>query len=108
MLDHPGIANLGNEYYLLVVTTISLKLPDPLLLEVEAEAKRRGLSKSALVRESLESTLRRQRGKKRVSCLDLVGDLVGKFKGPPDLSTNSKYLDDATQADYSRDRKHTR
>ena len=90
------------------MTTISLKLPEPLLQEVEAEARRRGLSKSALVRESLEISLRRQRAKKRVSCLDLIGDLVGKFKGPPDLSTNPKYLEEAVLADYDRDRKHRR
>jgi Arc/MetJ-type ribon-helix-helix transcriptional regulator len=91
-----------------VMTTISLKVPKPLLQEVEAEARRRGVSKSCLIRESLENLLRRKRAKKRVTCLELVADLVGKFKGPPDLSTNPKYLAAAIHADYNRERKNNR
>ena len=90
------------------MTTISLKVPEPLLQEVEAEARRRGVSKSTLIRESLESSLRRKRAKKRVTCLELVADLVGKFKGPPDLSTNPKYLEEAVMAEHHRERKHHR
>jgi coproporphyrinogen III oxidase-like Fe-S oxidoreductase len=40
------------------VQTISLKLPDDLLAQLEREAKARGVTKSLLVRESLEKTLR--------------------------------------------------
>jgi len=72
--------------------TISLKLPDPLLRDVEAEARRRGLSKSALIRDTLAATMRRKHEKKPITCLDLMGDLVGSFHGPPDLSTNRRYL----------------
>src|SRR5437868_7978146 len=90
------------------MTSISLKLPDILLREVEAEARRRRLSKSALIRESLETTLRRQRRRKRLTCLDLAGDLAGKFKGPPDFSTNRKYLEEAILADSYRGRKNSR
>ena len=54
----------------------------PLLREVETEARRRGLSKSELIRNSLEATLRRKRAEKPVTCLDLMGDLVGSFRGP--------------------------
>ena len=92
----------------MAVTTISLKVPEPLLQEVEAEARRRGVSKSTLIRESLENSLRRKRAKRRVTCLELVADLVGKFKGPADLSTNPKYLEAAIQADSSREGNHHR
>jgi hypothetical protein len=88
------------------VTTISLKLTDPLLREVEAEARRRGLSKSALIRDSLEATLRRQRAKKTVTCLELMGDMVGSFHGPRDLSTNRRYLTEAVASHARRNRKN--
>ena len=85
------------------MTTISLKLPESLLREIEQEAATRGVPKSAVIRDSLERTLRKGRkAKKRVSCLDLMGDLVGHFEGPPDLSTNKKYLTEAIMADYER------
>ena len=90
------------------MTAISLKLPEPLLRDVEVEARRRGLSKSALIRDSLEMSLRRRRANKRVSCLDLIGDLVGSQPGPPDASTNPCHLDEATLADYRRGRKNAR
>jgi len=87
------------------MTTISLKLPAPLLRQLEHEAAARGVSKSAIIRDSLERALARGgKGKKTVSCLDLVGDLVGHFQGPPDLSTNKNYLKLAALADYERQR----
>jgi hypothetical protein len=91
------------------MTTISLKLPEALLREIEQEAATRGVPKSAVIRDSLEHTLRKGRkAKKKVSCLDLMGGWVGHFHGPPDLSTNKKYLKQAVLADYDRQRKNRR
>jgi hypothetical protein len=90
------------------VTTISLKVPERLRQSLKAEAERRGLSQSALIRESLEGALRRERAKKHPSCLDLIRDLAGGFKGPPDLSTNPKPLEEAILSDHRRERKHPR
>jgi Arc/MetJ-type ribon-helix-helix transcriptional regulator len=92
------------------MTTISLKLPESLLREIEREAATRGVSKSAVIRDSLDRTLRKGRkAKQERSCLDLMGDLVGHFDGPPDLSTNKKYLTEAITADYERQQgKHRR
>ena len=91
------------------MTTISLKLPEPLLREIEQEAATRGVSKSAVIRDSLELTLRQGRkAKKKVSCLDLVRDLVGSFDGPPDASTNPRYLKEAILADHRRGKKNPR
>ena len=85
------------------MTTVSLKLPESLLREIEQEAATRGVPKSAVIRDSLERTLRKGRkAKKRLSCLDLMGDLVGHFEGPPDLSTNKQYLTEAILADDER------
>jgi|SRR5580698_5492999 hypothetical protein len=54
--------------------TISLKLPDELLAELEREAKTRRITKSVLVRESLEAALR-GRPRRAASCYDLARDL---------------------------------
>jgi hypothetical protein len=43
-----------------------------------------------------------RKARKKVSCLDLMGDLVGHFEGPPDLSTNKRYLREAILA-FPRD-----
>ena len=92
------------------MTTISLKLPEALLREVEEAAATRGVPKSAVIRESLEATLRKSRKtKKKASCLDLIRDLVGTFEGPPDLSINKKkYLTEALMADYEREQRKNR
>ncbi len=71
--------------------TISMRLPDKLVDELNRAAKKRRVSKSQIMRESLEASLRPQ---KFVSCLDLVRDLAGSIKGgPPDLATNPKYME---------------
>jgi predicted DNA-binding protein len=71
--------------------TISLKLPDELLAELNKTAKARRVTKSMLVRESLERTLRGQ-PKGEISCYDLAKDLLGSVKGlPSDLLDNPKY-----------------
>lgn len=70
--------------------TISLKLPDDLFKELEQQAKTRGVTKSVLVRQSLEAALRPRRGG---SCYDLARDLAGTVKGlPRDLALNPRYM----------------
>jgi len=74
--------------------TISLKLPDDLLADLESEAKARRLTKSVLVRESLEAALRRRPRHGDGTCYDLSRDLAGSVRGlPPDLAHNPKYMD---------------
>lgn len=74
--------------------TISLKMPEDLLADLTREAKARRVSKSALVRESLEATLRHRSGRGAASCYDLACDLAGTLKGlPRDLGTNPKYME---------------
>jgi Arc/MetJ-type ribon-helix-helix transcriptional regulator len=91
------------------VTTISLKLPESLLREIEEEAAVRGVPKSAVIRDSLERTLRKGRkAKKKISCLDLMGGWFGHFHGPADLSTNKNYLKQAVVADHERRQKNRR
>ena len=74
--------------------TISLKLPDDLLAELETEAKARRVTKSAVVRESLTKALRKKSASGEVSCFDLASDLAGKLKGlPEDLAENPEYME---------------
>ena len=73
------------------MTTISLKIPDQLLETIEKESRRRGKTKSSLMREFLEKGLAED--KKEPSCYDLARDLAGSIKGlPRDLATNPKYM----------------
>ena len=74
--------------------TISLRLPEELLAQLEREAKARRVPKSALVRESLETALRPRARRGRKSCYDLARDLAGSVRGlPRDLTHNPKYMD---------------
>ncbi|MDQ2945707.1 MAG: ribbon-helix-helix domain-containing protein [Acidobacteriota bacterium] len=73
--------------------TISLKLPDGLLAQLKSEAKARRVTKSWLVRESLEKALLKQSSAGSVSCYDLARDLAGIVKGlPEDLADDPKYM----------------
>jgi hypothetical protein len=74
--------------------TISLKLPDDLFAQLTAEAKTRGVTKSLLVRESLEKALRQPSPGGIASCYDLAQDLAGTVTGlPRDLADNPKYME---------------
>lgn len=76
------------------MSTISLKMPETLSAELSAAARRRGISKSALVREAVASFLLADRAAgTKGSALARVADLAGAFPGPADLSVNGKYLD---------------
>ena len=74
--------------------TISLKLPEDLLADLEREAKARRVNKSVLIRESVEKALRHRSRRDAVSCYDLARDLAGAVKGlPRDLASNPKYME---------------
>ena len=89
-----GIARQDGAYYAMVMQTISLKLPDDLLAQLESEAKARRVTKSWLVRESLEKALRQQAPGGAVSCYDLARDLAGTVKGlPEDLADNPRHME---------------
>jgi len=74
--------------------TISLKVPEELLEGLAREARARRVTKSSLVRESLEKALRDRPGGGEGSCYDLARDLAGSVKGlPKDLAVNPKYME---------------
>jgi hypothetical protein len=73
--------------------TISLKLPDSLLAQLEGEARARRVTKSQLIRTSLAKELAVDSHPAGPSCYDLARDLAGKFKGKnKDLATNPAYF----------------
>ncbi len=75
--------------------TMTVKLPDELAVRLEKRAKRLGVSKSALLRESLERGLHEADSvEEEPSMYDLVKDDLGCFdSGLGDLSTNPKHME---------------
>ena len=57
-------------------------------------ARSRRVTKSCIIRESLEKELHSQPRTNLVSCYDLARDLAGSVKGlPKDLVENPKYME---------------
>jgi Arc/MetJ-type ribon-helix-helix transcriptional regulator len=69
--------------------TLTVRLPEPLVADIEAESRGRKVSKSDVVRERLELAPRRKR--RRAASLDVIADLVGSVEGlPANLSARKK------------------
>lgn len=71
---------------------LTVKLPELLDQRLSATASRRGVSRSQLVREAIEQSLRVVSNEEQPSCLDLAGDLIGVHSGPRGLSHDKSYL----------------
>lgn len=81
-------------YYNAAMRTISLKLPDHLLAQLENEARLRRVTKSRLLRDNLEKALSKPSHAGSPSCYDLARDLAGSVKGlPEDLAENPEYME---------------
>jgi Arc/MetJ-type ribon-helix-helix transcriptional regulator len=72
--------------------TLTVRLPDALVSEIEDESRRRKLSKSEVVRERLSAPTRPN--KRSSASLDAIADLIGSVDGlPRNLSARkTKYL----------------
>jgi Arc/MetJ-type ribon-helix-helix transcriptional regulator len=69
--------------------TLTVRLPEALVAQIEAESRRRKLSKSDVVRERLAGA--RERRPRQPASLDAIADLVGSVDGlPHDLSARTK------------------
>ena len=69
--------------------TLTVRLPEALVVQIEAESRRRKLSKSDVVRERLTGAERSRR--RQPASLDAIADLVGSIDGlPRDLSARKK------------------
>lgn len=68
--------------------TLTVRLPESLAADIEAESRGRKISKSDVVRERLETEPRKRR---RSTSLNAIADLVGSVDGlPADLSARKK------------------
>ncbi len=69
--------------------TITVRLPEPLVAEIEAESRGRKCSKSDIVRERLQRADRPRQGRSKP--LAAITDLIGSVDGlPADLSARKK------------------
>ena len=68
---------------------LTVRLPEALVADIEAESRGRKLSKSDIVRERLSAAPGRTR--RRPASIHAIADLIGSVDGlPPDLSARRK------------------
>jgi Arc/MetJ-type ribon-helix-helix transcriptional regulator len=82
--------------------TLTVRLPEPLVADIEAESRGRKISKSDVVRERLA----RPTGQRsRTAALNAIADLIGSVDGlPADLTKRKKEYLDATGYGQKRPR----
>ena len=73
--------------------TLTLKLPEILEIELNTLARKRGMSRSEVVRQALTEYISRDDISQSGTILDLTQDLAGRVEGPSDLSSNKSYLE---------------
>ncbi|MGO9591541.1 MAG: ribbon-helix-helix protein, CopG family [Candidatus Acidiferrales bacterium] len=82
--------------------TLTVRLPEPLVADIEAESRGRKISKSDVVRERLE---RGPRQRRRAASLAAIADLIGSVDGlPADLAARKKHHLRATGYGQKRSR----
>jgi hypothetical protein len=79
--------------------TLTVRLPEALVAQIEAESRRRKLSKSDVVRERLTGS--ENSGRRRPAIVDAIADIIGSVDGlPRDLSSRKKkYLKSTSYGD---------
>jgi Arc/MetJ-type ribon-helix-helix transcriptional regulator len=78
----------------LVMKSLTVRLPETMVADIEAESRGRNISKSDVVRERLERAPRRRR---RAASLHAIADLIGSVSGlPTDLASHKKKYLQAT------------
>jgi Arc/MetJ-type ribon-helix-helix transcriptional regulator len=82
--------------------TLTVRLPEPLVADIEAESRGRRISKSDVVRERLERGPRKRR---HTASLGAIADIIGSVDGlPTDLTTRKKKYLRATRYGQKRTR----
>jgi len=75
--------------------TVTVRLPETLVADIEAESRDRKISKSDVVRERLQ--MAREATRRHSPGFDAIADLVGSVHGlPADLSARKKQYLQAT------------
>ncbi|MGQ0636829.1 MAG: ribbon-helix-helix protein, CopG family [Planctomycetaceae bacterium] len=69
--------------------TIAVRLPEPLVAQIETEARARKISKSDVIRERLQRATSSRRPSRLVAA---IADVIGSVDGlPTDLSARKKW-----------------
>jgi Arc/MetJ-type ribon-helix-helix transcriptional regulator len=90
-------------YYTYSMRTLTVRLPEPLVADIEAESRGRKISKSDVVRERLEIAPRLRR--RRAASLHAIADLIGSVDGlPAGLTARKKAFLKATGYGQKRPR----
>ena len=85
--------------------TLTVRLPEPLVAEIEMESRGRKCSKSDIVRQRLQRAARPTR--RQSTPLDAIADPIGSVEGLPiDLSARKKRYLKATGYDQKRSRRN--
>jgi len=85
------LADLADPYFTSDMRTLTVRLSETLVAEIEAESRDRKISKSDVVREKLERARRRSPRTPRslAAIADLIGSVVDEL--PADLSARTKH-----------------
>ena len=82
--------------------SLTVRLPERLVAELDAESRARKMSKSDIVRERLQGNATSQR---QPNALAGIGDLIGSIEGRPrDVSSRRKHYLKATGYGRTRSR----
>jgi Arc/MetJ-type ribon-helix-helix transcriptional regulator len=84
--------------------TLTVRLPEALWAEIEAESRGRKISRSDVARDRLR--LSNGRSRRESASLDAIADLIGSVEDdlPTDLSARKKYYLKVTRFGQSRPR----
>ena len=75
---------------MLSMKTLTVRLPEPLVADIDAESRGRRISKSDVIRERLQLATGPER--RQPAALDAIADLIGSVDGlPADLSARKKH-----------------
>lgn len=84
------LAEMAITYYVATMKSVTVRLPDSLVDNIEAEARSRKMSKTDIIRERLEKA---RSSAPPEQWRDLLARVAGSVEGPADLSSNvKKYL----------------
>ncbi|MGD8782112.1 MAG: DUF6364 family protein [Ignavibacteria bacterium] len=72
--------------------TLTLKIPGSIKEKLKSYSKRKGISKSEIVRNALLDYFNSDDLERQGTFYDLAKDIAGSVKASADLSTNKKYL----------------
>jgi len=77
-------------YYIECMKTLTVRLPEALVAQIEAESRSRRMTKSDVVRERLARTS--AANMRLPPTYEAIADIIGSVKGlPPDLSARKKH-----------------